>query len=118
MLNLQHRLVTKCNLCGSNSANWQSGFENHAADIEKLFQLTIRVYQHPNEQRTFYAPDTEPSVDATLAVPLLNISGLDNYSPMRPASLHLATTDQTSNPTPNIGSGPGGYYLGKDFRQA
>ena len=48
------------------------------ADIEKAFHVTLRVYQHPTEARTFYAPDTEPSVD--LAVPILHISGLDNYA--------------------------------------
>jgi len=83
-------------------------------DIEKVFQLTIRVYQHPKEQRIFYAPDTTPSVDAALAIALLSIDGLDNYSLPRPASLHLAP----NNPTPNVGSGPGSTYMGKDFRQA
>jgi subtilase family serine protease len=38
------------------------------ANIEKTFHLTMRVYQHPTENRTFYAPDVEPSLD--LAVPL------------------------------------------------
>src|SRR5208283_2026573 len=48
------------------------------ADIEKAMHVTLRVYQHPHEARKFYAPDGEPLVD--LAVPLLSISGLDNYS--------------------------------------
>jgi subtilase family serine protease len=45
------------------------------ADIEKAFQVTLGVYQHPREARTFYAPEAEPSLD--LAVPVLHISGLD-----------------------------------------
>src|SRR4029077_17794567 len=32
------------------------------ADIEKAFNVTLRIYQHPAEGRTFHAPDTEPSV--------------------------------------------------------
>ena len=52
------------------------------ADIEKAFHVTMRVYQHPTEARTFYAPDAEPSLD--LAVPVLRISGLDNYALPRP----------------------------------
>ena len=49
------------------------------ADIEKAFQVKMRVYQHPKENRTFFAPDAEPSVPAGL--PVLDISGLNNYAP-------------------------------------
>ena len=55
-----------------------------AGDIEKTFQVKLRVYQHPTEGRTFYAPDAEPSLD--LAVPVLSVSGLDNFAVPRPAS--------------------------------
>ena len=47
-------------------------------DIARTFHLNLRVFQHPTEARTFYAPDVEPSVD--FALPILHISGLDNYS--------------------------------------
>ncbi len=56
--------------------------DGSVADIEKAFNVTMRVYQHPTEARTFYAPDVEPSLD--LAVPVLRISGLNNYSLPRP----------------------------------
>ena len=46
------------------------------ADIQKVLHLTMRVYQHPKEARTFYACDVEPSLD--LATPILTISGLNN----------------------------------------
>src|SRR5712671_6943116 len=52
--------------------------EGAVADIEKALHLTLRVYQHPNEPRSFYAPDAEPSLD--LAVPILEIGGLDTYA--------------------------------------
>ena len=51
--------------------------------IEKAFHLTMGVYQHPTENRTFYAPDREPTPN--LAVQLWHISGLDNYSIPHPA---------------------------------
>ncbi len=43
------------------------------ANIEKAFNITLQVYSHPTEQRTFYAPSVEPSVTLTTAV--LHISG-------------------------------------------
>jgi Pro-kumamolisin, activation domain/Immunoglobulin I-set domain/Carbohydrate binding domain/Viral BACON domain len=88
------------------------------ADIENIFLVKIRVYNHPKEKRTFYAPDTEPSVDASLTVPILSISGLNNYSLPQPASLHLMPTNQPPGAKPNAGSGPSGTYLGRDFRLA
>ena len=83
------------------------------ADIEKAFQVTLHTYQHPTEPRQFYAPDVEPSVEAGLAV--LDISGLNNYSVPRPASL---TKSATSPAGRGPGSGPNGNYMGTDFRNA
>ncbi|MGA9449914.1 MAG: protease pro-enzyme activation domain-containing protein [Verrucomicrobiia bacterium] len=85
------------------------------AEVQKAFHVTMRVYQHPTENRTFYAPDAEPSLD--LAVPILHISGLDNYSLPRPG-FHLALPTKAQNVLPNAGSGPVGNYMGKDFRAA
>ena len=59
--------------------------------LRKLFQVKLRLYDHPKEKRKFYAPDVEPSVDASLSVPILGISGLDDYSLAHPASLHFST---------------------------
>ena len=58
------------------------------ATIEQAFNLTLRVYQHPTENRTFYAPDREPTV--ALPFQLWHISGLDNYSIPHPM-LHRRT---------------------------
>ena len=85
------------------------------ADIERAFHLTLRTYRHPTEARDFYAPDVEPSVD--LAVPLLHISGLDNYSLPHP-NFKIRPAAETAGVTPNAGTGPGGSYIGKDFRAA
>ena len=83
------------------------------ADIEKAFHVTLRVYPHPKESRTFYAPDTEPSVDAS--VPVLDISGLNNYVVPRPKYLKAAPGINAAK----AGSGPNGLgYMGNDFRAA
>ena len=48
------------------------------SDIEKAFHITLRTYKHPVEARDFFAPDTEPTVEE--GVPVLDISGLNNYA--------------------------------------
>src|SRR5262249_8818581 len=47
------------------------------ADIERTFGITLRVYPHPAEKRTFYSPDSEPSVP--VGIPILDVSGLENF---------------------------------------
>ena len=89
--------------------------EGAVTDIEKAFHVTMRVYNHPTKARTFYAPDVEPSLD--LAVPVLHISGLDNYTLPHPM-VHQIAVNRVKNAMPNSGSGPSGSYMGKDFRAA
>ena len=86
-----------------------------ASELKQAFHCTLRVYDHPSESRTFFAPDAEPSVDAT--VPILHVSGLDNYSLPHP-HYQRRPVDQASGPEPRSGSGPSGTYLGNDFRTA
>ncbi|MGA2864224.1 MAG: protease pro-enzyme activation domain-containing protein [Verrucomicrobiota bacterium] len=86
------------------------------AQIERAFHVALRLYPHPAEARSYYAPDAEPALE--LAAPLLHISGLDNYILPRPASLRVRPPDQASGGSPCGGSGPSGSYLGKDFRAA
>ena len=86
------------------------------ADVERAFQITMRVYQHPKEKRTFYSPDVEPSVD--LGLPVADISGLNNYDPPHPKFVKFNSTNSAVNITPRSGSGTGGTYLGNDFRAA
>ena len=82
------------------------------ADVEKAFNVTLRTYRHPTEARDFFAPDVEPSVDAS--VPVLHVSGLDNYFQPHPL-LHRMPA---SLARPALGSGPSGSYMGSDFRNA
>jgi subtilase family serine protease len=96
------------------------------ADIEQAFHIKMRVYQHPTEARTFFAPDVEPSLDLDTTV--LAISGLDDYVRPRPQK---RTLGESFNPLIRTlggggsstggnatGSGPQGMYLGYDFRAA
>lgn len=73
-----------------------------AADIESAFHLNLLLYQHPTEDRTFFAPDVEPSFD--LAVPILRISGLDNYAiPHRSGT--ATTIGEAGSTMPTAGAG-------------
>jgi kumamolisin len=91
--------------------------------IETAFHITMRTYQHPTENRTFYGPSREPSVD--LPFQLWHISGLDNYSIPHPrlvkrsdyAAAHgIDAKDVVSHAT--TGSGPSASFLGSDMRAA
>ena len=77
-------------------------------DIEKAFHLKMRVYQHPVEARTFFAPDVEPTLD--LDTPVLAISGLDNYVRPRP-QLHLSGTPRQREAGPLRRPGGSGYTV-------
>ncbi len=87
------------------------------ADAERAFQVKLRVYPHPSDARTFFAPDAEPSVDKGLRV--LRISGLDNYTLPHP-QLRRRPAGPVSGATPLNGSAPGGSgaFFGNDFRNA
>jgi kumamolisin len=58
-------------------------FKASVAAIEAAFHLSIGVYHSFIQNRDFYSPDREPTVD--LPFQLWHISGLDNYSIPRPA---------------------------------
>jgi len=88
------------------------------ADIEKAFRTTINLYQHPAEPRKFRAPGVEPSVPAV--IPIQDMSGLDDFQRPQPMNLRR---NETSNDAGGVisnatGSGPGGDFMGKDFRAA
>ncbi|HUA14333.1 MAG TPA: protease pro-enzyme activation domain-containing protein [Verrucomicrobiae bacterium] len=84
------------------------------ADVERAFQVTINVYPHPTEKRTFYAPDVEPSVEAGL--PVLSVEGLSTFS--LPHSMLRRASPQGTIHSNQTGSGPGGQFLGSDMRAA
>jgi subtilase family serine protease len=81
--------------------------------VEKAFHVTMGVYRHSVEDRTFYAPDREPTLD--IDVPVLHITGLDDFTLRRAKNVRSATPDAGSKTT---GSGPHGQFVGSDMRAA
>lgn len=86
------------------------------ADIEKTFHLNLRLYPHPTENRNFFAPDAEPSLDLDVAV--LDIAGLDNFIVPHPMNLIHKRSSRPPNSQAWTGSGPGNNFIGNDFRAA
>ena len=91
--------------------------------VENAFHVSIRTYQHPTENRTFYGPDREPVVD--LPFSLWHISGLDNYSIPHPMLVKRSDYAQAHGMDPDAvvthattGSGPSASFLGSDMRAA
>ncbi len=83
------------------------------ADVEQAFHVTLRTYSHPTEPRQFFAPDTEPSVDAGL--PEVEISGLSDYAQLRPLARAKSVP---AGGVAAAGSGPSGNFLAKDIQTA
>jgi kumamolisin len=105
----------------------RDGFEVQAkgtvAAIESAFHITLRTYQHPTENRVFFAPDREPTTD--LGFQLWHVSGLDNYSIPHP--MYVKKSDyakahgidpETIKSNATTGSGPSASFLGSDMRAA
>jgi kumamolisin len=87
--------------------------EGSATHVNKAFNVKMSVYQHATENRTFYSPDREPTVN--LSFTLWHISGLDNYSIPHPAYLRKNPAEKAQATT---GSGPSASFLGSDMRSA
>ena len=84
------------------------------ADVDQAFQVTMQVYKHPTENRSFYAPDVEPTVEAGL--PILTVDGLSNFNLPHPMLKHARPDEIAHGNT--TGSGQGGQFLGSDMRAA
>jgi subtilase family serine protease len=91
--------------------------------VEAAFNVKMRMYKHPTENRMFYSPDREPTT--SLAIPLWHVSGLDNYSIPKPlyvkksdfAAAHGISPDAVVSHA-TTGSGPSASFLGSDMRAA
>src|SRR5579862_1136644 len=84
------------------------------ANVERAFQVTMQMYKHPTENRSFYAPDVEPTVEA--GFPILTVNGLSNFNLPHPMLKH-AQPNETAHAN-TTGSGQGGQFLGSDMRAA
>jgi subtilase family serine protease len=83
--------------------------------VNKSMHVTMSQYQHPTENRAFFAADREPQVN--IGVQLLHVSGLDNFQ--RPFNHLKANGSHTSQVVAHAtGSGPSGEFLPSDMRAA
>jgi subtilase family serine protease len=103
------------NVTGTHANRMLLDVNGAVSDVERALHVKMRVYQPPTENRTFYAPDSEPSID--LATLVLDVTGLQNYSRPKPQFVKKAQVSG-QQAQPNAGSGPEGTYMGKDFRAA
>ena len=101
------------NVVGGSRDGMDVQVEGSVTVIEAAFNVAMGIYQHPTENRNFYAPDREPSV--AVGFPLWHISGLDNFSIPRPALVHRQSG---ARPAATVGSGPSASFLGSDMRAA
>ena len=81
--------------------------------IERVFHIRLNLYRHPTENRSFIAPDREPTLDFN--VPVLHVTGLDNFTLPRP---RLVGPREPEGGMRATGSGPGGNFIGSDMRAA
>ncbi|MFY9644142.1 MAG: S53 family serine peptidase [Terriglobales bacterium] len=93
------------------------------ANIEKAFHVSMGVYKDPNEERTFFAIDREPTAD--LPFQLWHITGLDNDSRPHPLYVKKSVYAKAHGIDPDkvvshatTGSGPSSSFLGSDMRAA
>ena len=89
--------------------------------IEAAFQVHMQIYQHPTKNRTFHAPDMEPSVE--MGVPIQGVGGLNDIEPPHPMGLkQTALKPITRNGKPvargNSTGSLDGFFLGSDMRAA
>jgi subtilase family serine protease len=82
------------------------------SQINKAFHVKMTNYRHPTENRTFYSPDREPSLE--LSATVAHIAGMNNFSLPQP-KFKRAPPNFRRNA---VGSGPSGAYLGSDMRAA
>ncbi|GLQ97827.1 S53 family peptidase [Dyella mobilis] len=93
------------------------------SSVEAAFNVKMHTYQHPTENRTFYAPDREPTTG--LAISLWHVSGLDNFSIPHPQFVKKSDYAAAHGISPEAvvshattGSGPSASFLGSDMRAA
>lgn len=84
--------------------------EGTVETVNQAFSVSVNNYRHPNQGRTFFSADREPTA-VGLAVPILQVTGLNNYALPHPML-------KRGVPALAAGSGPSGEYLPSDMRAA
>ncbi len=113
----------KFSLIGGSRDGMNVVIRGTVSTVEKAFHVKIESYQNTTENRTFYAPDREPTAD--LPFSLWHISGLDNYSIPKPRLITKTAFAKAHGLNPDAvvthattGSGPSASFLGSDMRAA
>ena len=88
--------------------------EGHASDVERVLHVSLNNYRHPTQDRTFVAPDREPTL--ALKTPVQEITGLDNY--VLPYTKLRNPSEARVKRAGAGGSGPDGWFIGSDLRAA
>ncbi|MBV9694741.1 MAG: peptidase S53, partial [Alphaproteobacteria bacterium] len=88
--------------------------EGRAGDVARVLHVRLNTYTHPTQNRTFMAPDREPTL--ALNVPVLHVTGLSTY--VLPYPKYHAPEIGGRGRRGGTGSGPGGNFIGSDFRAA
>ena len=111
------------NVTGGSRDGMEVQVKGSVLAVETAFHVSMRTYQHPSENRVFYAPDREPTTDLNFS--LWHVTGLDNFSIPRPmfvrksdyaAAKGISVDEVVSHAT--TGSGPSASFLGSDMRAA
>ncbi len=104
-------------IIGGSRDSFDIQLKGTVAQVEKAFHVTLGLYQDPDENRTFFAPDREPSVN--LPFQLWHVTGLDNYSIPRPTFVRKPQGEVKGVvPPASIGSCPQASFCGSDMRAA
>jgi hypothetical protein len=92
--------------------------EGSVDDINAALHIVMSSFQRPDVsvKSQFYAPDREPTVN--LSVQLLEITGLDNFSPPQRKLKQGSPSDIAGAIANATGSGPGGIFFPSDMRAA
>ena len=111
------------NVVGGSRDGMDVQVSGSVAAIEKAFNITLRTYRHPTENRDFYSPDREPTT--SLPFQLWHVSGLDSYSIPHPMLVKRSDFAKAHGIAPEAvvshattGSGPSASFLGSDMRAA
>jgi subtilase family serine protease len=110
---IQFAMANGFTVVGGSRDSMDVVLKGSVANVESAFHVTMNVYQHPTENRTFFAVDREPSVD--LPFQLWHITGLDNYSIPHPV---LAQRSENVKSNATTGSCPQASFCGSDMRAA
>ena len=95
--------------------------EGTTETVEKAFNVQINDYQHPKENRRFFHPDREPTIDEP--VKIRYIDGLNNRNLPKPNDWYQPGTGclqaiYGNDAGPCTGSSSAGSFLGSDIRAA